>query len=312
MGTGEEQDKVDCMDYKTTPSHSALHPQLLNPCYLVQSMPSIPYSRCTHYEYYLVLVMPDPAPNLWPIHTLRTWKQHLREADDDEKVSITLATRSDTFRAFIATSAASTSASNESGTAGHARLTLEAEDRPQLPSQGDGHQNQMDDHMHMDKVADQRDADERNHQCPADVDDGLGDFCSDDRAGDFRGDDGTGDVHGDDSPGDVRGDDGAGDVCGDDGPRDFRGNDGAGEFHCNNSPGDSCNHDPPAGRDDDRPPAPPICSPLLDLDIEKLICDACLPKIWRSLHFVKDIRNASLNDGVGITGEPLECLHNPP
>ncbi|KIO01190.1 hypothetical protein M404DRAFT_92091, partial [Pisolithus tinctorius Marx 270] len=30
------------------------------------------------------------------------------------------------------------------------------------------------------------------------------------------------------------------------------------------------------------------------------------------LHFIKDIRNASLNDGVGITGEPLECLHNPP
>ncbi|KAI5998505.1 hypothetical protein F5J12DRAFT_895438 [Pisolithus orientalis] len=193
-------------------------------------------------------------------------------------------------------SAASTNASNESGTAGHACLTLEAEDHPQLPSQGDAHQNQMDDHMHMDEVADQQDADEY-------VDDGLGEFCGDNGAGDFCGDNGPGDVHGDD---------GAGDVHGDDGARDFHGDDGAGDFHCDNSPGDSWNHNPPAGHDDDHPPAPPIHSPLLDLDIEKLICDACLPKIQHSLHFVKDIRNASLNDGVGITGEPLECLCNPP
>ncbi|KAI6002447.1 hypothetical protein F5J12DRAFT_783912 [Pisolithus orientalis] len=96
---------------------------LLNLCYLVQSMPSIPYSCCTHYEYYPLLIMLDPAPNLWPILTLRTWKWHLCEADSDEK-------------------------------------TLEAGDHPQLPSQGDAHQNQMDDHMHLDKVADQQDADE--------------------------------------------------------------------------------------------------------------------------------------------------------
>ncbi|KAI6030628.1 hypothetical protein F5J12DRAFT_779731 [Pisolithus orientalis] len=71
--------------------------------------------------------------------------------------------------------------------------------------------------MHMDKVADQQDADECNHQHPADVDDGLGDFCSDNGAGDFCGDDGPGDVHGDN---------GAGDVCGDDGDRDFHGDNG--------------------------------------------------------------------------------------
>lgn len=129
-----------------------------------------------------------------------------------------------------------------------------------------------------------------NHRHPADVDDGLGDFLPDDGAGDFcgedrtgyvPGDDGPGDVRGDDGPGDVCGDDGAGDVHGDDGVGDVRGDDGARDFHGDDGAGDSCNHDPPAGRDDNRPPAPPVRSPLLDLDIEKLIRDACLPKIRR-------------------------------
>ncbi|KAI5982717.1 hypothetical protein EDD15DRAFT_2110766, partial [Pisolithus albus] len=36
-----------------------------------------------------------------------------------------------------------------------------------------------------------------------------------------------------------------------------------------------------------------------------------LPKLQCSLHFVHDIRNASLDDGEGLTGEQLVYLRNP-
>ena len=37
-----------------------------------------------------------------------------------------------------------------------------------------------------------------------------------------------------------------------------------------------------------------------------------LPKLQRSMSFIQAIRNASLDDGIGLTDEALEQLRNPP
>ncbi|KIK17833.1 hypothetical protein PISMIDRAFT_14801, partial [Pisolithus microcarpus 441] len=145
--------------------------------------------------------MPDSTQALWcvcrkyckgvrrPINTLRTWKRHLREADDDEKTSITLATRSDAFRAFIVSSARSGDASGETGTAKCPRLTPAAEHRPRLPDQGDGHQSEVHDYHRADD-------DQYFHN-----DDGPGEFRNDNGLGEFRNDDGPGEFRNDDGPG---------------------------------------------------------------------------------------------------------------
>ncbi|KAI5991814.1 hypothetical protein EDD15DRAFT_2446362 [Pisolithus albus] len=158
-------------------------------CYLVQHMPFDSTSPPFLCAPYVILVMPDPTQALWcvcrkyckgvrrPINTLRTWKRHLREADDDEKASITLAVRSDAFRAFIMSSARSGDASGETGTAKRAWLTPAAEHHPQLPDQGDGHQSEVHDYHYVDDDQyfhnDNGSAELRN-------DDGLGESCNDD------------------------------------------------------------------------------------------------------------------------------------
>jgi len=39
---------------------------------------------------------------------------------------------------------------------------------------------------------------------------------------------------------------------------------------------------------------------------------AKLPKLQQSMSFIQTIRGASLDDSIGLTGEPLEQFHNPP
>lgn len=70
-------------------------------------------------------------------------------------------------------------------------------------------------------------------------------------------------------------------------------------------PHDDGNPPPPRG-DDDHP------NPLLTLDLDELTRMAELPKLQRSMSFIQAIRNASLDDGIGLTDEALEQLHNPP
>ncbi|KAI6102378.1 hypothetical protein EDD17DRAFT_1900166 [Pisolithus thermaeus] len=111
---------------------------------------------------------------------------------------------------------------------------------------------------------------------------------------DYHNDDGPGNIFNDNGPGDILHDNNSGELCNNDGPLALHENDQPAE--CNNNP----------------PPTPPACSPLLNLNIEELICKARLLKLQCALHFVWDIRNASLDDGVGLTGEQLVCLCNPP
>ncbi|KAI5981650.1 hypothetical protein EDD15DRAFT_2203753 [Pisolithus albus] len=130
-----------------------------HPCYLVQHMsfnPTSPPFLCT---LSVILVMPDPTQALWcvcrkyckgvrrPINRLRTWKRHLREADDDEKASITLAIRSDAFRAFIASTAQISQDSGVTGAARRPSLTPTAEYHPQL----DDHQSEALDYHRVDE-----------------------------------------------------------------------------------------------------------------------------------------------------------------
>ncbi|KAI6138757.1 hypothetical protein EDD17DRAFT_1770874 [Pisolithus thermaeus] len=250
--------------------------------------------------------MPDPTQALWcvcrkyckgicrPINTVRTWKRHLCEADDDEKASIRLASCSDAFRAFIASSTQTSNASGETGTPKRPRLSPAAEHHPQLPRQGDGHRSEVRDYHHLDKS---------NHE-PPDRQEGDQSYLHNDMPGYanhesvYRPDgdeyNGPGNIFDDDGPGDILHDNNSRELCNNDGPLASRENDQPAE--CNDNP----------------PPTPPACSPLLNLDIEELIRKARLPKLQRALHFVQDIRNASLDDGVGLTGEQLMCLRNPP
>ncbi|KAI6043158.1 hypothetical protein EDC04DRAFT_2891161 [Pisolithus marmoratus] len=63
---------------------------------------------------------------------------------------------------------------------------------------------------------------------------------------------------------------------------------------------------PPPPPDNDHPSWPPNC--LLNLDLDELANMAKMPKLQHSMTFIQEIRNASLNDGIGLTGEALEHL----
>ncbi|KAI6164565.1 hypothetical protein EDD17DRAFT_1506544 [Pisolithus thermaeus] len=230
---------------------------------------------------YVILIMPDPTQALWPINTVRTWKWHLCEADDDEKASIRLASCSDAFCAFIASSTQTSNASGETGTPKRPWLYLESSSRasPSTPLPGRWPLKRTYLHNDMPGYA--------NHESVYRPD---GDESTNER----HTDNGPGNVFDDDGPGDILHDNNSGELCNNDGPLA------------------SCENDQPAEHNDNPPPTPPACSPLLNLDIEELIRKARLLKLQRALHFVQDIRNASLDDGVGLTGEQLTCLCNPP
>jgi hypothetical protein len=51
---------------------------------------------------------------------------------------------------------------------------------------------------------------------------------------------------------------------------------------------------------------------LADLDLEELLRNARLPDLRRDMEFVLALREASLDDGVGLVGDALERLRNPP
>ncbi|KAI6025526.1 hypothetical protein EDC04DRAFT_2899734 [Pisolithus marmoratus] len=187
--------------------------------------------------------------------------------------------------------AQSCDASCETGTTNHPWLAPAAE---QLPDQGDGLP---------------------NGNGPGSVfnDNGPGEFCNDNEPGNVHNDDGPEDVFNDNGPREFHNDNGPSDVSNDNGPGDVHNDDDHSDVFNDNSPGESCNdNNQSAEHNDDCPPAPPAHSPPLDLDIEELICKACLPKLQCSLHFVCNIRNASLDDGMGLTGKQLVYLCNPP
>ncbi|KAI6021195.1 hypothetical protein EDC04DRAFT_2901385 [Pisolithus marmoratus] len=163
-------------------------------------------------------------------------------------------------------------------------------------------------------MAYQHPADLPNDDSPGDVfnDDGPREFRNDDEPGNVHNDDGPEDVFNDNGPREFHNDDGPGDVSNDNGPRDVHNDNDRGDVFNDNGLGESRNdNNQSAECNDDRPPAPPAHSPLLDLDIKELIHKACLPKLQCSLCFVHDIRNASLNNGVGLMGEQLAYLRNP-
>ena len=52
---------------------------------------------------------------------------------------------------------------------------------------------------------------------------------------------------------------------------------------------------------------------LIDLNLDELVqLSVDFPKHARSMALIHSIQNASLNDGIGLTGAALEHLHNPP
>ena len=53
-------------------------------------------------------------------------------------------------------------------------------------------------------------------------------------------------------------------------------------------------------------------NPVADLDLDKMARIATLPKHVRDLSFIHALRNATLDDGIGLTGDALHRLHNPP
>ena len=62
----------------------------------------------------------------------------------------------------------------------------------------------------------------------------------------------------------------------------------------------------------DNPPDPPL-HPLIHLDLDELAQrSAHMPKHARSMSFIQHIRNASLDDRTGLTGDTLDRLCNPP
>ncbi|KAG2147973.1 hypothetical protein DEU56DRAFT_909323 [Suillus clintonianus] len=54
------------------------------------------------------------------------------------------------------------------------------------------------------------------------------------------------------------------------------------------------------------------CSPLWDLDLDELSNMARIPKLQQDMLFICALREAHLDDGVGLKGEALERLRNPP
>ncbi|KAG2345626.1 hypothetical protein BDR05DRAFT_880134, partial [Suillus weaverae] len=49
-----------------------------------------------------------------------------------------------------------------------------------------------------------------------------------------------------------------------------------------------------------------------DLDLEELACNAHLPDLYCDMQFILALQEASLDDRIGLSGDALECLHNPP
>ena len=77
--------------------------------------------------------------------------------------------------------------------------------------------------------------------------------------------------------------------------------------------------DIPEQTHDDFPPSPALTDydaptyPLIDLDLEELAqLSSTFAKHARSMALIQSIRNASLDDGIGLTGASLERLRNPP
>ncbi|KIK15072.1 hypothetical protein PISMIDRAFT_16793 [Pisolithus microcarpus 441] len=72
------------------------------------------------------------------------------------------------------------------------------------------------------------------------------------------------------------------------------------------------NSNPPPDAPTNNPPPPTRSAPLSDLNLEELASTARLPKLQWSMGFIQAIRNASLDDGIGLMGEDLGQLRNPP
>ena len=51
---------------------------------------------------------------------------------------------------------------------------------------------------------------------------------------------------------------------------------------------------------------------MANLDLDKMACIATLPKHVCNLYFIHALRNATHDDGIGLTGNAPHCLHNPP
>ncbi|KAG2738243.1 hypothetical protein P692DRAFT_201858104 [Suillus brevipes Sb2] len=56
----------------------------------------------------------------------------------------------------------------------------------------------------------------------------------------------------------------------------------------------------------------PWHNPLNDLDVDDLFRSARLPNLQRDMSFICSLRSATLDDGVGLKGEDLQRLQNPP
>jgi hypothetical protein len=62
----------------------------------------------------------------------------------------------------------------------------------------------------------------------------------------------------------------------------------------------------------DNRPAQHGGNPVADFDLDKMAHIATLLKHVRDLSFIRTLRNATLDDGIGLTGDALHCLCNPP
>ncbi|KAI5990588.1 hypothetical protein EDC04DRAFT_2911898 [Pisolithus marmoratus] len=202
-------------------------------------------------------------------------------------------------------------ASCETGTAKCPQLAPAAE---QLPDQGDGNRYLPNDDGPSNVFNDNGPREFHNDNKPGNVhnDNGPEDVFNDNGPREFHNDNSPSDVFNDNGPGEFHNDNGPSDVYNDNGPRDVHNNNNHGNVFNDNGPRESRNNNNQSTEcNNDRPPAPPTHSPLLDLDIEELICKAHLPKLQCSLCFVCNIRNVSLDNGVGLTGEQLAYLRNP-
>lgn len=63
---------------------------------------------------------------------------------------------------------------------------------------------------------------------------------------------------------------------------------------------------------DPNPPQDRVQDPLVMLNLDELAEIATLQKHVRDLSFIRALRNASLDDGTGLTGDALVRLRNPP
>ncbi|KAG2065999.1 hypothetical protein BDR04DRAFT_1160797 [Suillus decipiens] len=52
--------------------------------------------------------------------------------------------------------------------------------------------------------------------------------------------------------------------------------------------------------------------PLCLLTIQELACNARLSNLCCDMEFILALQEALLDDGIGLTGDALECLQNPP